>query len=177
MLIETERLILRDFVAEDWESVHAYASNPTVARYTIWGPNKEEDTRAFIESVLSMQSQTPRTGYELGVVLKERGQLLGGCGLHLEGTNAEIGYCFHPDYWGKGYATEATKGLLGFGFEQQGINRIYATCRPANRQSAAVMIRIGMQKEGHLRQHMYHKGAYHDSYLYSILKEEYEREK
>lgn len=173
MFMETERLVIRDFTREDWKEVHAYASDSKVTEYTIWGPNTEEETLEYIKMVLEMQKAEPRIGYELGVVLKESGRIIGGCGLHMEGQNAEIGYCFHPDYWGKGYASEAAGAMLALGFNELGVHRIYATCRPANIGSAGVMKRNGMTKEGHLRQHMYHKGKYHDSYLYSILKDEF----
>ncbi|UNK20967.1 GNAT family N-acetyltransferase [Paenibacillus sp. N3/727] len=175
MYIETERLVIRDFIKEDWQEVHAYASNLKVAEYMIWGPNTEEETLEYIDRVIAMQEAVPRVGYELGVSLKENGKIIGGCGLHMEGKNAEIGYCFHPDYWGKGYASETAKAMLTLGFQELGAHRIYATCRPANIGSAGVMIRNGMIKEGHLREHMYHKGKYHDSYLYSILKDEFDR--
>lgn len=173
MLMETNRLVIRDFVKEDWNEVQAYASNPVVVEHMIWGPNSEKDTFDFIDQVLEMKAEVPRTGYELAVSLKESGKIIGGCSIHVEGNNAETGYCFHPSYWGKGYASEAARAMLKLGFQQLNVHRIYATCRPANTASERVMKRIGMTKEGHLREHMFHKGKYHDSYLYSILKDEY----
>lgn len=169
MLLETKRLIIREFTFEDFSAVHLYASNPEVAKYMIWGPNTEEETKAFIKRTIDMQQESSRTGYELAVILKENGQLIGGCGIHAEGTNGEIGYCFHPDYWGYGYASEAAKALLTFGFQELKLHRIYATCRPSNIGSAKVMEKIGMKREGHLREHMLVKGEWKDSFLYSIL--------
>ncbi|TBL80008.1 N-acetyltransferase [Paenibacillus thalictri] len=174
MRLETTRLMIRELTAEDAADVHEYASNADVARYMIWGPNTEEETAQFIDRAIEMQRQQPRTGYEMAVVSKENGKLLGGCGIyiyaHLQG---EIGYCFNPLYWGQGFASEAAKALLQFGFKDLGLHRIYATCRPENKGSAKVMEKIGMTYEGHLRGHMRHKDRWLDSFQYSILEHEF----
>lgn len=176
MRLETERLIIREFSREDMGGVHQYASDPIVTTHMIWGPNSEAETRSFIERVIDMQEQQPREGYELAVELKESGELIGGMGLHImPSAQGEIGYCFNKQYWGRGYASEAAAVLLGYGFHELGLHRIYATCRPGNIGSATVMRKIGMTYEGHLREHMYYKDKWHDSYLYSILEDEYER--
>ena len=108
MHVETSRLIIRDFVTEDWKDVHHYASNPKVTEYMLWGPNTEEESKSYVEQQIIKQQATDRTDYEFGVIHKETNQLLGGCGIYIIGRNAEIGYCFHSDYWGNGYASEAS---------------------------------------------------------------------
>ncbi|GIO34681.1 MULTISPECIES: GNAT family N-acetyltransferase [Paenibacillus] len=174
MILETERLIIREYGEDDWESVHRYASDPNVTRHMLWGPNTLQETKAHIASMLAMQSRVPRTGFEFAVTLKETGELIGGVGLHLEGSNGEIGYCFHPGFWGQGYACESARAMLELGFGQLGLHRIYATCRPENGGSERVMQKLGMRKEGHLREHLLsNKGGYVDSHLYSILVQEY----
>ncbi|QUL54050.1 GNAT family N-acetyltransferase [Paenibacillus tritici] len=175
MQLETKRLLIREFVPGDVRQVHEYASDPAVAKYMIWGPNSLEDTREYIRHMLDLQQEEPRQGFEYAVVLKESNKLAGGCGLHISGAGqGEIGYCFNPSYWGQGYASEASAALLEWGFQELGLHRIYATCRPENIGSARVMQKLGMIYEGHLRGHMYHKGKWMDSYQYSILKEEYQ---
>lgn len=174
MRIETERLIIREFVLQDTEAVHRYASDPLVTAYMDWGPNSEQETADFIIRAVRMQQQQPRTDFELAVVLKETDALIGGCGIHMsEPLQGEIGYCLGPLYWRHGYASEAAAALLQFGFHELGLHRIFATCRPQNIGSAAVMIKIGMTYEGHIRGHKRHKGGWHDSHLYSILEQEY----
>ncbi|NGZ77940.1 GNAT family N-acetyltransferase [Saccharibacillus sp. VR-M41] len=170
--IQTERLILRDAVPEDWAAIHEYASDPQVVRHSIWGPNTEEQTKEYVAQLIEMQREMPRMSFELVDALKETGELIGGCGIHAAGFNAEIGYTFNPRFWGSGYASEAAFALLRFGFEELGVHRIYATCRPDNEASAKVMQRIGMKREGRMREHLYFKGAFHDSELYSILRHE-----
>ncbi|MGN7359942.1 GNAT family N-acetyltransferase [Paenibacillus sp. SAF-054] len=175
MIIETDRLIIREYRQDDYAGVHRYASNPLVTTYTLWGPNSPEETLAHIEAMLAMQREEPRTGHEFAVTLKESGEIIGGVGLHKNGTNGEVGYCFHPDYWGQGYACESAAAMLELGFRQFGLHRIYATCRPGNKGSERVMQKLGMQKEGHLREHLLsNKGGFVDSYLYSILVQDYD---
>jgi RimJ/RimL family protein N-acetyltransferase len=167
--LETQRLIIRDFNYEDWIDVHKYASRHDVAEFMIWGPNSEDETKAYIEQQIMKQQSAERTDFEFGVILKETNALIGGCGIYIKDRSAEIGYCFNPEYWGSGYATEASKAMLKLGFNNFNVHRVFATCRPGNIPSANVLKRIGMKQEGHLREHMYHKGRYHDSLLFSIL--------
>ncbi|WP_410769384.1 GNAT family N-acetyltransferase [Fontibacillus sp. BL9] len=173
MYLETNRLILRDFTPEDWEQVHQYSSDDDVVKHMLWGPNSFDETKQYMKDVHLMQQQQPRTGYELAVILKSSQSLIGGCGIHTDGINGELGYCFHKNYWGQGYASEAAKRMLSFGFNELNLHRIYATCRPENVGSAKVMEKIGMLKEGHLREHRWSKERFHDSFLYSILAQEF----
>ncbi|MDO3411295.1 GNAT family protein [Saccharibacillus sp. CPCC 101409] len=173
MRLETERLILRDAVPEDWEAIHVYASRPDVVRYSMWGPNTEQQTKEYVAQIIEMQKESPRLGFELVATLKESGTLIGGCGIHKAGYNAELGYTFNPAYWGSGYATESAFALLRFGFEELDAHRICATCRPDNAPSAGVLKRLGMKREGRLREHLFFKGGFHDSELYSILRQEF----
>ncbi|GIP37964.1 N-acetyltransferase [Paenibacillus sp. J31TS4] len=174
MKLETERLILREFALEDVAAVHSYAGNPLVAAHMIWGPNTEQETFAFVCRTIEMREREPRVDYELALERKEDGVVIGGCGFHLsEPRQAEIGYCLHPAYWRQGYASEAAAALLAYGFGEHGLHRIFATCRPANIGSAKVMEAVGMTYEGRLKEHMWHKGAWHDSLLYAILEQDY----
>lgn len=175
MILETERLLIREITEDDYAAIHRYASDPIVSKFMIWGPNTEEETRAHIERTIEMRKQQPRVSYEWAVELKDSRELIGGCGIHVvDPLQGEIGYCFNPLYWRKGYASESSKAMLKFGFKSLGLHRIYATCRPENISSANVMKSVGMQYEGHLRGHMWHKGQWHDSFQYSILEHEYE---
>jgi len=173
MYIETSRLKIREFEMKDWIDVHEYASNPKVTEYMIWGPNTEDETKSYVKQQIEKQDSNNRTDYEFAVVLKTSNLLIGGCGIYIKESNAEIGYCFHPQYWKNGYGSEASRAMLRIAFEQFKIHRVYATCRPSNIGSAKVLSKIGMKKEGHLREHIFAKGRFHDSFLFSIIKNEY----
>src|SRR5579885_1198035 len=136
--LESERLLLRDWKNSDWQAAFEYASDPEVSKYMNWGPNTERETKAFITSAIMSISEKPRLTYELAVVLKEEGKIIGGTGMRLkpEESKAMIGYVFNRSYWGKGLATEAAQRLVRFGFEELNLHRIFATCDAENLGSA-----------------------------------------
>jgi ribosomal-protein-alanine N-acetyltransferase len=170
LLLHTPRLILREFALDDWRAVHAYASDPEVTRYMSWGPNDEEASQNFVKTVVARQQAVSRREFDLAITLKDNGKLIGGCGIYgRKLKEAEMGYCLHRDYWGKGYMTEVAAALLEFAFDQKGFHRVYATCDPRNVGSARVMEKSGMKREGHLRDHVLKDGEWRDSLLYAIL--------
>lgn len=174
--IETERLVLRELDKGDFSSIHSYASDPEVTKYQPWGPNSEADTQMFLNQVIKYQLDNPRYNYEIAVVGKEDNKLIGACGIHLSDPNNRggwIGYCYNQEYWGSGYATESAKAIIKFGFERLNLHRIFATCDPDNIGSVRVLGKIGMIKEGCLRENKYQKGQWRDSFVYSILEQEY----
>ena len=175
--LTTERLLLRAFVESDWQAVHEYASDPEVVQYMPWGPNTEDETRRFIDQRLADQAVDHPGHVEYAVALRAEDRLIGGCGVHASDNpdNSEgwIGYCLNPRYWGRGYATEAARTVLGFGFREFGFHRIFATCDPRNAGSRRVLKKIGMRREGRLREHKWQKGEWRDSLLYAILEHEW----
>ncbi len=156
--------------------MHRYASDPETVRYMGWGQNNREDTRNFMQRVIASQKEEPRKNFEVAVTLKERNTLIGGGRIsisderHREGF---IGYILNRDFWGQGYATELAQALIAFGFEKLGLHRIYATCDIENKASAHVMEKIGMQREGRLREHRLQGKNWRDQYLYAILDREW----
>lgn len=171
-VVRTERLVLRDFKETDWEAIHAYASDPEVVRYMDWGPNTEEETKNFIQRAIAHQKEQPRRTYTLAIVLKSDSRLIWGCGIEVSNPDNRqgwIGYCLNRNFWGQGYATETAKSLLEFGFNHLNLHRVFATCAPAKIASSQVLEKIGMQREGHLREHKWTKGKWRDSLVYTIL--------
>ncbi|NWG10277.1 GNAT family N-acetyltransferase [Candidatus Bathyarchaeota archaeon] len=177
-VIQTKRLILRDFVKADWKAVYNYASDPKVVCYMDWGPNTAEETKNFIQQAIAYQKEQPRRNYDLAVALKPKDVIVGGCSIHVSNPdNREgwIGYIFNHNFWGQGYATETAKTLLKFGFERLKLHQIFATCDPANIASAHVLEKIGMKCEGCLREHKWAKRKWRDSLLYAVLDYEWRR--
>lgn len=141
----------------------------------VWGPNTKEQSKKFLEERLKQQKETTRKNYDLAITLKS-GKLIGACGiddLKLRNKKGELGYCLNKDYWGNGYATETAEALLKFGFNDLDLHRIYAKCDTRNTQSAKILEKIGMKKEGRFREHKIIDGEWRDSYFYSLLKYEY----
>ncbi|HEX3129985.1 MAG TPA: GNAT family N-acetyltransferase [Thermoanaerobaculia bacterium] len=169
----TPRLELRDFRPDDFAAVHAYGSDPKVTLYTAFGPNTEEQTRAFLDRVAEESAAEPREHHNLAVVDRESGALFGGCGLIGRGERThEIGYVLHRDWWGRGFATEIVRALLDFGFGELAAHRIYARVAPENEASSRVLLKHGFRLEGHLRKECFVRGEWQDSLLYAILEED-----
>jgi RimJ/RimL family protein N-acetyltransferase len=169
---------LREYSELDFEGVHAYASDTETLRFMTWGPNTPGETHKFIQMAISQQTEEPRRDFYFVVTLRENGEIIGGCGIHLlrpKQRTAEIGYCFNKNYWGQGYATEAATALLKFGFETLNSHRIVATCDPRNLRSVRVLENCNLRREGHIREHLWQKGAWRDSYLYAILDREWKQ--
>ena len=150
--ITTGRLLLRDFVEEDWPAAHAYRSDPEVARFMLTHQTERpEQTRAWIDTVIRESRQQPRRRYTLAVVLQADGRVIGEISIGPSATDfpaeGEIGfgYMLHRDAWGQGYASEAARGIVAFGFETLGATLISAWCFEANRASARVLEKAGLR--------------------------------
>jgi RimJ/RimL family protein N-acetyltransferase len=168
--IETERLRIRLFTADDWPAVHAYTSDAGVMHYVPEGVMTEEQTREFIAGSMAEEART------YAVELQEEDRLIGHVGFHpwYAPRIYELGWVFHPRYHGRGYATEVAAALLRYGFESLSVHRVVATCQPENIASWRVMEKLGMLREGHLRKCIYRdETTWWDEYFYAILEEEW----
>lgn len=175
--LETERLVLRDFVKEDWQRVLEYQSDPFYLRYNDWTERTPEAVQEFVGWFLDQQQQEPRIKFQLAVVLKANDQLIGNCGVRMDEVNsveANIGYELDPKHWNHGYATEAASVIVDFGFSRFGVHRIWADCIAENAGSAHVLEKLGMQLEGRLREHKYFKGRWWDTLMYAVIADEWE---
>jgi RimJ/RimL family protein N-acetyltransferase len=167
----TERLVLRDITAEDVQAVHAYASDPEVCRFMVWGPNTLDDTQAFVREQLEALAAAEGMVYNK-LVVDASGLVVGGAEfrvLSAEHRRGEFGHVYRRDQWGQGYATEVARAMVAFGFGELGLERISATCDPRNRASARVLEKAGLRLEGHLRHHLWVRGQWRDSLLYAVL--------
>lgn len=177
LTLSSKRLLLRDFLLDDWPVVHAYAARPEVYRFQPWGPSTSTEARKFIELAMVEAQKLPRANYTLAIVLAATAQVIGSCSLVIHSEqfrHGEIGYFVHPDYWNRGYATEVTQLLLHFGFITCDLHRIIGTCDPRNTASVRVLEKVGMQREGRLRETMLIRDGWRDSLLYSLLKHEWQ---
>jgi RimJ/RimL family protein N-acetyltransferase len=176
METRTDRLHLREFVEADWPAVLAYQSNPDYLRYYSWESRHPADVQAFVRRFVSWQQEQPRTKYQLAIVLPAEKRLIGNCGVRLEQADspeAELGYEIDPNYWGLGYATEAARAMVTFGFKARGLHRIWAACLADNLGSQRVLEKLGMRCEGRLRENSWFKGRWWDTLVYSLLEYEW----
>ncbi|MEX2969529.1 GNAT family N-acetyltransferase [Streptomyces sp. C184] len=175
--IRTERLDLRPVTQDDFAAIHAYQRRPEVCRYLYWGPFDEAGSRA------SVTAKTTRTTLresgdllQLAVVVRDSGTLVGDVTFvwnSREHRQGGIGYVFHPDHAGHGYATEASRALLRLGFEELQLHRIQAELDGRNTASARLLERLGMRREGHLRENEFLDGEWADEVVYAMLAREW----
>ncbi|QCJ42113.1 GNAT family N-acetyltransferase [Bacillus sp. S3] len=120
-----------------------------------------------------------KRGIRWGIKLKENQRIIGTVGLnvlHLKNKRAEIGYELHPSFWRMGYASEAIKEVLQFSFNQLELNRIGAVVYPENEASVNLLLKLGFSKEGLLRGYIHQNEQFHDTYILSLLKHEWEKD-
>ncbi len=176
MILSTPRLILREFVADDWPAVLAYQSDPQYLRYYPWTERTAADVERFVAGFVAQQHEEPRTRFQLAIILRSEERLIGNCGIRLEAagaTKAEIGYELAPAYWGRGLATEAAHAIVDFGFRVLALHRVSAWCIAENSASTRVLEKLGLRQEGRVRESEWMKGRWWDTLLYGILDREW----
>lgn len=176
--IRTERLIIRPFSPDDLNDVHDLQSRPDVVRYLPYGVRDREEVRKALNGKVRQGIWPPEEDDALcvAVVLPETGKVIGEVVLFHRSVQhrlGEIGYVFHPDYGGRGYATEAARAVLRIGFDDFGLYRIIARLDARNTPSASVAERLGMRREAHFVRNEIWKGEWTDELVYAILDTEW----
>ncbi|WP_058308196.1 GNAT family N-acetyltransferase [Gracilibacillus massiliensis] len=169
MIIETNRLLIRKFEPKDWNFVYEYTSDRKVMKYIPEGIFDEEAAKEFVEHNSGDYAE------KFPVIKKDENTLIGHIVFHkwFGEHTYEIGWVFHPKYYNRGYATEAAKAVLEYGFNQLNLHRIIATCQPENVASYRVMEKIGMRREGYFKKCIPHGDEWWGEYFYAVLKEEW----
>jgi|WetSurMetagenome_2_1015567.scaffolds.fasta_scaffold656669_2 diamine N-acetyltransferase len=113
------------------------------------------------------------------VICLKNGKIIGSCGLHKvnhKDQNAELTVVIgKKDMWGKGYGVETGKLLIEYAFNQLNLQRLYTGAYAFNKKSLVFLKKLGFIREGRQRKAIYKNGGFHDTLLFGLLKEEYER--
>jgi ribosomal-protein-alanine N-acetyltransferase len=149
-ILDTERLILREITKEDSKDVFSCFSNDDVTRY--YGQESFRNIEQA-ENLVEMFSKNynEKRGIRWGIEIKGSKGLIGTIGFNAwlpKHKRAEIGYEIHPDYWRKGYISEAVSRVLSYGFNDLELTRIGAVVYLDNEASNKLLTKIGFQKEG-----------------------------
>ncbi len=176
MRITTDRLVLREFVTSDWPDVLAYQRDPRYLRLYPWTDRTETEVRDFVQRFVDEQAEQPRRRFQLAVTLPDDERAIGSCGIRRKPENdweADIGYDLASEHWGQGYATEAARAMVDFGFRKLGLHRVSSWCIAENVASARVLEKAGLQLEGRLRENEYFKDRWWETLLYGLLESEW----
>jgi RimJ/RimL family protein N-acetyltransferase len=174
--IRTQRLLLREARLTDYDDIHAYAIDPEVVRFMPWGPNTPEVTAQALGGWVAMSAQWPRGEVNLVMELAQTGRAIGAIRLSIQSKadrTADFGYTLNRDYWRQGFGTEAASAIVETAFTTLGLHRVFATCDTLNVGSYGIMEKLGMRREGTLRQDQNVRGRWRDTHVYALLAEEW----
>ena len=154
MILETERLYLREMEQSDYNSLCRILQDKEVM-YAYEGAFSDAETKEWLDRQISRYQ---KWGFGLwAVILKENGEMIGQCGLTMqdipERKVVEIGYLFQKRYWHKGYATEAAKACKQYAFDKLKVGEVFSIIRDTNRASQEVARRNGMELAGTFVKH------------------------
>ncbi|HJQ35604.1 MAG TPA: GNAT family N-acetyltransferase [Thermoanaerobaculia bacterium] len=170
--LRTERLTLRPFTPDDTPAVQRLVSAYEVAANTLSIPHPYPEGAAA--EWIAKHDQDFEQNRIIHFAIDDGQQLVGAMGLVMKGDGiAEIGYWIGVPFWGRGYATEAARAVVQYGFEERGLERIFAMHFGRNPQSGNVLRKSGMQYEGTLRRHLKKWEEYVDLVCYGVLREEW----
>ncbi|WP_028811100.1 GNAT family N-acetyltransferase [Streptomyces flavidovirens] len=169
------RLALRELTLEDVDAVHAIYGSSEATEHLSFEPRTRDQVAGIVARSIASATATPREEYALAVTEGEGGPLVGYARLALDPHQqraATIGGALHRDAWGIGYGTETVHLLLDLAFDDLDLHRVWAARAPKNEASAKTLLAAGMTEEGRIRGHVFVRGAWRDSVVYGVLKEE-----
>lgn len=176
--LETERLVLRRFTVEDAGAMFRnWASDPAVTEFLTWPPHDSEDVTRQLLRVWVGEYEKP-DNYQWAIELKAVGEPIGSLSIVRMNENIdemELGWCIGKRWWGQGVMPEAAGAVLKYLFETVGVNRMAALHAVDNPMSGRVMQKLGMVKEGVLRQASRSNRGLEDVVQYSLLASEYQQ--
>src|SRR4029077_14604423 len=172
MILRSGRLTLRPLQSSDVEAVASYSTKPEFIRFLPLPPQTMESAAQFVGQAVANSQPDPKGDWLFAIQIREEPRLIGVIRIGVrsaEHRQGDLGYAVHPDHWGKGFATEALRRILEFGFEDLSLERIWATADVRNVASWRVMEKAGMEREGLMRHHPRVRGAWRDAVLYARI--------
>ncbi|MEU3499507.1 GNAT family protein [Streptomyces hundungensis] len=172
-----QHLALRELTADDVEAVLAIYGSSTATEHLSFEPRSRDEVAQLLSYTITAATSTPRSEFSLAVTEQATARLIGFGRLALDPHQQEaatIGFALHPEKWGAGYGLETVQLLLGLGFEELKLHRIWGARSPDNLASARTMLAAGMREEYTIREHVKKAGRWRDSVVHTILDHEWE---
>lgn len=169
IFLEGEKVNLRTVKKEDIEFLRDGVNHPEVRIHMgNLRPQNLENEQDFFEHLMESDD-------EIHLLICKSGEAMGIVSLSQKeepARIAEAGIWLHPDFHGNGYGTEASELIIKHGFEQLNYHKIYSRAHGDNRPSERIWEKLGFEKEGQFRDHVYTQGEYKDLIYYGLLEED-----
>lgn len=173
MILKSKRLEIRFVNESDLKAIHQLLILPETDRFNTLGlPKNIEVTKLFIDDWVKAMQKEKITNYTFTMIDKQSDKFIGLFGLNLGREiykSGEVWYKLHPDFWGKGFATESLNCILDFCFKDLNLHRVEAGCAVENIASFKVMEKVGMIREGRCRKVLPLENGWSDTFEYAIL--------
>ncbi len=163
MRLEGPRVLLRPLDLADAQALSALRSHPETARYQSWEDFSLDDAQALIDDMRLRRPDVRGAWYQLGIVLRESGELIGDCALRCpadDAAQAEIGFTLGYRHWGRGLAAEAVDLLVDWLFTERNKRRVFAVTDGRNAGAHRLLTRAGFERDPRFDRMVWFKGAF-----------------
>ena len=175
LAIQTDRLLLRDFCPADLAAYVELRARPASWQFSPKEDARLERAEQLLDLFLAWSEERPRLCYQLAVVLPPR-EVIGSVGVRVASVSerqGSFGCELDPRYWGRGYASEAARAMIGYGFRELGLHRVYAETLEENAAAVRLAEGLGMRREGTLRENRWFGGRWRNTTILSVLEYEW----
>ena len=172
----SQRLSIRELTFDDVDAVFAIYGDQVATEHLSFEPRTRDQVGQIVARSIASATAAPRSEYALAVIERDTKALIGYGRLAMDPHQqraATFGFALRPDAWGVGYGLETVRLLLGLGFEELGLHRIWGARSPLNEASAKTMTAAGMVEEGTIREHVLKAGQWRDSVVHAMLDREW----
>ncbi|MGF0174543.1 GNAT family N-acetyltransferase [Streptomyces sp. Marseille-Q5077] len=172
----SQRLALRELTIDDVDAVFAIYGNHEATEHLSFEPRTREQVGQIVARSMASATADPRSEYALAIVERATDDVIGFGRIATDPHQqraATFGFALRPNSWGVGYGLETVRLLLGLGFEELELHRIWGARSPLNEASAKTMAAAGMVEEGTIRGHILKAGQWRDSVVHAILADEW----
>ena len=175
LAIRTHRLLLRDFRPADLPAYVELRARPASWRFSSEQDAHPDRAEELLNLFVAWSEERPRLRYQLAVALPSEG-LIGSIGVRVASVSerqGSFGCELDPRHWGRGYAREAARAAIGYGFRELGLHRIYAETLEENAAAIRLAEGLGMRREGTLRENRRFGGRWRNTTILSVLEPEW----
>ncbi|MDP9180805.1 MAG: GNAT family N-acetyltransferase [Chloroflexota bacterium] len=175
-ILTTDRLRLRQLTLDDADGMMALLGDPLVLRFLNDPPaDTVEKATEFLKWLAGLYER--HEAVQWAITLRDDGRFIGTCAMHAwdrSDRHVDIGYHILSALWGNGYATEATRAMIPWCFENLDVHRIQGDCTDGHIASERVMLKCGFKVEGVSRESCWEHGRFVDIKRFGLLRHEYE---